>query len=103
MSWDRLYNPSPCSDWPITQLRAVGDAYREAAGRGDDQMACLARAEAAYIAAGGAEASARRAVVDMIASLSREHGDWLWGPAQERMDRQRPEAPTSLDPTGDVG
>jgi hypothetical protein len=43
----------------------------------------------AYVAAGGEPASEDCAVQDMLASLSMERGDWLWGPAQEFAHRQR--------------
>lgn len=74
--------------WPARQLRAVGITYRESAGRGLDAVACLERAIAAYVAAGGARDRAAPAVLDMIAALSMEEGDWLWGPAQALRDRQ---------------
>jgi len=86
MIYDHLYKPEPCSAWPVHELRAVGGAYREAGGRGLDGAACLDAA--AYLAAGGGQHGAERAVCDMIASLSREKGDWLWGPAQAWRDRQ---------------
>ena len=67
-----------------------GTQYLEivAAGQGLDGLACLDQAVAAYVAAGGARSGATRCVLDMIASLSMEEGDWLWGPAQALRDRQ---------------
>jgi hypothetical protein len=88
MSYDHLYKPEPCTSWPPAQLRAVGITYREAAGQGLDGLERLERAVAAYVAAGGARAGSTCAVLDMIASLSMEEGDWLWGPAQAFRDRQ---------------
>ncbi|HEY8612304.1 MAG TPA: hypothetical protein VIL69_13555 [Roseomonas sp.] len=88
MSYDHLYKPEPCASWPAEQLSAVGIIYRESAGQGLDGAACLERAIAAYVAAGGPRAGAARAVLDMIASLSMEQGDWLWGPAHAHRDRQ---------------
>lgn len=88
MSYDHLYKPEPCTSWPDAQLRAVGIIYREAAGQGLNAAACLERAVAAYVAAGGARQGSTRTVLDMIASLSMEEGDWLWGPAQALRDRQ---------------
>lgn len=82
MRHEHLYKPEPCAAWPVQELRAVGTTYRNAAGCGLDNAACLQLAVAAYLAAGGGQYRAERAVRDMIASLSREHGDWLWGPAQ---------------------
>jgi hypothetical protein len=73
----------------VDLLRVVGTTYREAAGQGIDQAERLRLTVAAYVAAGGEPASADRAVQDMLASLSMERGDWLWGPAQEFADRQR--------------
>jgi len=90
MSYDHLYKPEPCSAWPAHELRAVGTAYRDAAGQGLDGPACLELAVEAYLAAGGGRYGAARAVRDMIASLSREQGDWLWGPAQAWRDQHRP-------------
>ena len=69
MSYDHLYKPQPCSAWPATQLRAVGITYREAAGQGLDAAACLERAVAAYVAAGGPQQGSARTVLDMVASL----------------------------------
>lgn len=74
----------------------MGTTYRDAAGRGLEGSACLEMAVAAYLAAGGGQYGAERAVRDMIASLSREHGDWLWGPAQALRERQPP-SPTQVD------
>ncbi|MBI0539479.1 hypothetical protein D9599_28600 [Roseomonas sp. KE2513] len=105
MSYDHLYRPEPCTSWPAAQLRAVGITYREAAGQGRDAAACLERAVAAYVAAGGARQGSTRAVLDMIASLAMEEGDWLWGPAlalrdrQARADRQ----PDLFEPPADGG
>jgi hypothetical protein len=73
----------------VDLLRVVGTIYREAAGQGIDQAERLRLTVAAYVAAGGEPASADRAVQDMLASLSMERGDWLWGPAQAFADRQR--------------
>jgi 2-keto-4-pentenoate hydratase len=87
--WDHLYWPAPCSSWPVDLLRVVGTIYREAAGQGIDQAERLRMTVAAYVAAGGEPASADRAVQDMLASLSMERGDWLWGPAQGFTDQQR--------------
>ena len=87
MTNDHLYRPEPCAAWPVQELRAVGTTYRDAAGRGLEGSACLQLAVVAYLAAGGGEYGAERAVRDMIASLSREHGDWLWGPAQAWRDQ----------------
>lgn len=63
---------------------------------------CLELAVAAYLAAGGGQYGAERAVRDMIASLSREHGEWLWGPAQAWRDQhasgqEQPEVMASLE------
>jgi hypothetical protein len=73
----------------VDLLRVVGTIYREAAGQGIEQADRLRMTVAAYVAAGGEPARADRAVQDMLASLSMERGDWLWGPAQQLVDRQR--------------
>jgi hypothetical protein len=73
----------------VNLLRVAGTFYREAAGQGIGQAERLRMTVAAYVAAGGEPASANRAVQAMLASLSMERGDWLWGPAQEFADRQR--------------
>ena len=88
MSHNRLYKPEPCASWDVERLKAVGTAYREAASQGADGLACLEKAVAAYVAAGGRRSGATQLVLDMISSLSREQGDWLWGPAQALRDRQ---------------
>jgi hypothetical protein len=89
VSWEHIYRPAACSSWPAELLRVVGTTYREAAGRGVEQVERLRLTVAAYVAAGGEPVSAAQAVQDMLASLSMERGDWLWGPAQEFADRQR--------------
>ncbi|MFC7738707.1 hypothetical protein ACFQX4_23530 [Roseomonas sp. GCM10028921] len=107
MTYERLYNPKPCSAWPVLQLRAVGTAYRQAGAEGLMGEASLERAVAAYVAAGGQQAEAVEIVLGMIASLSAEHGDWLWGPAQAWIERHRIEEPDPRDadlfePEGDA-
>jgi len=92
MAHDHLYQPLPCSYWPEDLLHAVGTAYREARGQGLEGIVSLDLAEAAYIAAGGPVTDARTLVLGMLASLSVECGDWLWGPAQAWRDRQPPAA-----------
>jgi len=87
MAHEHLYQPVPCSHWSEELLQAAGTTYREARGQGLEPLACLDRAEAAYIAAGGLATDARDTVVAMITSLSAERGDWLWGPAQEWLDQ----------------
>ncbi|MFC0389499.1 hypothetical protein [Muricoccus vinaceus] len=90
MVHEHLYRPPPCSLWPEDLLQATGAAYRETRGAGLEPLACLDRAEAVYIAAGGVAMGARDVVVAIIASLSAERGDWLWGPAQEWLERYSP-------------
>ncbi|MBP0492129.1 hypothetical protein [Roseomonas indoligenes] len=81
VSYPHLYTPPPCSTWPADHLHAVGQAYRDAAGRGLDTVECLNLARAAYRAAGGAGGD--ETITGMIASLSVERGEWLWGPMDE--------------------
>lgn len=88
MSYDHLYKPEFCAIWPAAQLHAVGITYREAAGQGLDGTACLERAVAAYVAAGGERQGSAQTVLNMIASLAMEEGDWLWASAQALRDRQ---------------
>ena len=92
LAHDHLYEPVPCSYWPEDLLHAVGTAYREARGKGLEGGVSLDHAEAAYIGAGGAATHARTLVLGILASLSVERGDWLWGPAQVWHDRQPPAA-----------
>ena len=87
MAHTHLYQPLPCSQWPEDLLQTVGATYRDARGKGLAPLACLDRGEAAYIATGGLATDARDMVVAIIVSLSAERGDWLWGPAQEWVDR----------------
>jgi hypothetical protein len=88
MSYGRLYKPEPCTFWLAVQFHAVGITYREAAGQGLDAAACLERAVAAYVAAGGTRQGSAKAVLNMIASLAMEEGDCLWAPGQPLRDRQ---------------
>jgi len=101
MAHDHLYQPAPCSSWPVEPLRAVGSSYRAARGEGQQGEASVAQAMVAYIAAGGSEAAARETVLAMLASLSVEHGDWLWGPAQEWLERH-PSAAEDADLLSDA-
>ena len=84
-------------DSRVEQLRAVGRAYRAAGGRGLDRLRCIEEAEAAFLAAGGPPAGAREAVLGMVAQLAREHGDWLFGLAQEWVDRHGSQEPVHGD------
>ncbi|WP_424136918.1 hypothetical protein [Roseomonas chloroacetimidivorans] len=74
-------------------------AYRDAAGQGLDTVECLNLARAAYLAAGGAEEEMDHTIASMIASLSRERGDWLWGPMDRWWEHNRPASnvPDPLD------
>ena len=85
------------SAWPAEQLRAVGRAYRATGGRGLDRLRCIEEAEAAFLAMGGSPAGAREAVLGMVAHLAREHWDWLFGPAQEWVDRHGAQEPARAD------
>jgi len=87
MAHEHLYEPLPCSYWPEDLLRAVGTTYREARGQGVEGTVSLDQAEAAYVAAGAPATDAWTLVLGILASLSTEHGDWLWGPAQEWVDQ----------------
>ena len=84
--------------WPRDHLSAAGRAYRAARGEGQDQLTCLARAEEAYLAAGGAAEDASATVLAMLRYLGWAHGEWLFGPAQDWMDRHRAEVPASPGP-----
>ncbi|SHJ70112.1 hypothetical protein SAMN02745194_03162 [Roseomonas rosea] len=84
-------------DWPVDHLRAVGRTYRAARGRGLDQLQSVDKAEAAYLAAGGPALDARATVLAIVAHLAREHGDWLFGPAQEWVERHGTREPTHGD------
>jgi hypothetical protein len=75
--------------WPREHLIAAGRAYRDARGEGVGQLASLARAEEAYLAAGGDPHDAGATVLAMIRFLAWAHGDWLFGPAQDWTDRHR--------------
>lgn len=75
--------------WPVEHLRVVGRTYREAAGRRVPPLSCIETAEAARVVAGGEAEHPATTTRAMINHLSREHGDWLFGPAQEWLDRQR--------------
>lgn len=74
--------------WPVEHLRAVGRAYREAAGHGVPPLSCIEAAEAARVVAGGEPEYPATTTRAMINHLSREHGEWLFGPAQDWLERR---------------
>jgi hypothetical protein len=48
-------------------------------------------ARKAFVAAGGDPALAARDVPKIIAAATREHSDWFWRPARERLAREEGE------------
>lgn len=66
--------------WPTPLLRAVGEAWREPAGRGVAFETCRKLAEAAYLAAAGDEPDPSMTVAEMLGYLIENHGGWLCGP-----------------------
>lgn len=97
-TYSHLYNPPPCSAWPADLLHAVGSTYRDAAGRGLDTEQCMDLTRTAYLAAGGAKDDDLGTITRMMASLSKERGDWLWGPMDAWWGKNRPTPPDMPDP-----
>jgi putative SOS response-associated peptidase YedK len=74
--------------WPVEVVRAVCIAHREncAVGRREpDAWRCL---RDAYFTAGGDPRDVASAPMQIIAVVSRDHDDWLWGPARRRIERE---------------
>jgi hypothetical protein len=76
------------ADWPRGMVVAVAQAYRTASGRGEHWQVCMNAAEAAYIASGGDPAHSWDVTKNILAVVRREHPDWFWRPARERIERQ---------------
>ncbi|MBP0492897.1 hypothetical protein [Roseomonas indoligenes] len=97
----------PDQSWPAETMRTVGRAWRAAAGEGKDPLPCVEAAEAAFLAAGGRAEDPRQSVLAIVAHLVRDHGDWMCGPREAWLSRnRRPEPdpwPSIFDPPETVG
>ena len=85
---DRLRTLPPLSAWPVKRLRVVGMAYRQAASEGLDRATCLRISIEAYVAAGGGRTTAAAEVSELIDAIAAEMPGWLWGPAQDWLEKQ---------------
>ena len=72
--------------------------YREAAGRGLGAVECLDLTRAAYLDAGGEPVEADLTITAMIASLSHERSEWLWGPMERWRGAPRAQPLADGDP-----
>jgi hypothetical protein len=97
-TYPHLYDPPPCSAWPANLLHVVGSTFRDAAGHGLDTWRCMDLTRVACLAAGGTQDDDLQTITRMIASLSKERGDWLWGPMDAWWAANRPAPPNIPDP-----
>ncbi|MGX9966042.1 hypothetical protein ACVFYP_22140 [Roseomonas sp. F4] len=77
----------PISTWPIEMVRAVAVAYRNAEGKGLDNLDCSAAAIEAYVTHGGDPAVAGRDIFRILRAVAHRHGEWLRAPARRWSDR----------------
>ena len=76
------------SSWSRPVVVATVLAYR--ASMGEQPRAAVADrdAEAAFLAAGGDPGLAKRDVPLIVSAAARDHPDWFWRPARERIARE---------------
>jgi hypothetical protein len=79
---------APLTSWRRDVLRATVLAYRRAMGEGLTDWEAGPSVPAAFIAAGGQPELAPTQIPQMIAAAARDHGEWFWRPARERVARE---------------
>ena len=78
----------PLSSWARPVVMAVALAYRTVLGERGGAMEAYRAATAAFLAAGGDPEAGARDVVLIVAAVARDHPDWLYRPARERIARE---------------
>lgn len=79
---------TPIRSWPREMVRATVLAYRAALGDGGLGPEAFQAAREAFIAAGGEPDRAPHDIPLMVSAAARDHGEWFWRPARERVDRE---------------
>jgi hypothetical protein len=79
------------SSWDRAVVVATVCAYRQSMGEQPRATVADKAATAAFIAAGGDPALAAQDVPQIIAAATRDHTDWFWRPARERLAREERE------------
>jgi hypothetical protein len=80
--------PVLLSSWDRPVVVATTLAYRNSMGEQHRATVADKAAVAAFIAAGGDPARAAQDVPQIIGAATREHSEWFWRPAKERLERQ---------------
>ena len=78
----------PLSNWRREAVRATVLAYRKAMGEGLTDWQATPHVLAAYLAAGGDPERMATDIPEMVAAAARDHSEWFWRPARDRLDRQ---------------
>jgi hypothetical protein len=76
------------SSWDRAVVVATVLAYRRSMGEQNRATVADKAALAAFIAAGGDPQLAAQDVPAIIAAATREHSEWFWKLARERLERQ---------------
>jgi hypothetical protein len=76
------------SSWDRAVVVATACAYRQSMGEQPQATVADKAAHDAFIAAGGDPALAARDVPRIIGAVTREHSEWFWKPARERLERE---------------
>lgn len=78
----------PLTSWSRPVVVATVLAYHLSVGAQPRAAVADRAARAAFVAAGGDPALAGRDVPLIVAAAARDHPDWLWWPARERIARE---------------
>ena len=76
------------SSWPRSVVVAAVLAYRTSMGEQPESTVAYRAARDAFIAAGGDPNLAFIEVPQLIGAAARDHSDWFWRPANERIARE---------------
>ena len=79
---------APLTSWSRPVVVATVLAYRRSMGEQPRALVADHAARAAFLAAGGDPGQAARDVVLIVAAAARDHPDWFWLPARERIARE---------------
>ena len=79
------------SSWDRAVVVATACAYRQSMGEQPQATVADQAAHDAFIAAGGDLAFAAQDVPRIIGAITREHSEWFWEPARERLEREERE------------
>ncbi len=84
-----MHPPPPLIGHSQAHIRAAALAYRAAMVDGLQDGPAAQQAAAAFIAAGGDPETAVADAARIIARVSSDHGDWLWRPVHDKLEREK--------------